>query len=84
MITGLPALVSLVVGQANEFDIVASTEFLSSYFVIARKTKRTFVKTASIIVLKSQRTESSLCHTLCNRNCKVKIVSSRRTLACSK
>ena len=56
-ITGLPALVSLVVGQANEFDIVASTEFLSSYFVIARKTKRTFVKTASIIVLKSRRTE---------------------------
>ena len=53
-ITGLPALVSLVVGQANEFDIVASTEFISSYFVIGRKTKRTFVKTASISVLKSR------------------------------
>ena len=48
--TGLPAPVNLVVGQANKFDTVASTEFLSSYFVITRKTKPTFVKTASIIV----------------------------------
>ena len=40
----VPAPVSLVVEQANEFDTVASTEFLSSYFAITRKTKRTFVK----------------------------------------
>ena len=71
--TGLPAPVNLVVGQANKFDTVASTEFLSSYFVITRKTKPTFVKTASIIATKSWRTESSLCQTLCNRNCKLKL-----------
>ena len=64
MITGFPAPVSLVIGQANEFDTVASTEFLASYFVITRKTTHTFVKTASIIVSKSWRTQSSFSQTL--------------------